>query len=303
MIELRHLRTLAALAEAGSVTEAARRVFLTQSALSHQIRALEAHCRAPLFVRNSQPLRLTAVGERLLAARRVGEELRAAEREVAKLAGGEVGSLRIAVECHTCFDWLMPAMDAFREQRPDVEMDLVSGFHPDPVGLLVEGRADLVVVGEPAARPGVTSHPLFRFEIVGLVANRHPLAGRGHLEPADFAAETLITYPVPEARVDVLRRVLAPAGVAPVRRTAELTAAILQLVASRRGVAALPAWAVDAYLARGYVTARPIGAGGLWGELHAATPAPLASVAYLREFLATVREVSFATLRGLRPLD
>ena len=279
-------------------------MFLTQSALSHQIRALKAYCRAPLFVRNSQPLRLTAVGERLLAAaRRVGEELRAAERDVAKLAGGEAGSLRIAVECHTCFDWLMPAMDAFRERRPDVEIDLVSGFHPDPVGLLVEGRAELGVVGEPAARPGVASHPLFRFEIVGLIANRHPLAGRRHLEPADFAAETLITYPVPEARVDVLRRVLAPAGVAPARRTAELTAAILQLVASRRGVAALPAWAVDAYLARGYVTARPIDAGGLWGELHAATPAPLASVAYLREFLATVREVSFATLRGLRPLD
>ena len=55
------------------------------------------------------------------------------------------GELRIALECHTCFDWLMPVMDEFRRRWPEVEVDLVAGFHPDPLALLGDGKADLVI--------------------------------------------------------------------------------------------------------------------------------------------------------------
>ena len=162
IIELRHLKTLLALQETGSVSLAAKRVFLTQSALSHQIRALEQHYDTPLFERKSNPIRFTPAGERLLQlARELMPLLAAAQRDMAQIIEGEAGELRVAVECHTCFDWLMPAMDAFRTRWPEVGLDIVSGFHGDPVGLLHQGRADVAMLQLVASGRGVAALPLW----------------------------------------------------------------------------------------------------------------------------------------------
>ncbi|WP_199734459.1 LysR family transcriptional regulator [Aquitalea palustris] len=304
MLELRHLRTLIALQETGSVSLAAERVFLTQSALSHQLKQLEAYYQQPLFERKSQPLRFTLAGERLLAlARDLLDKVASAERDLARIRQGEAGELRVAVECHTCFDWLMPAMDSFRQHWPAVELDIVSGFHADPVGLLLTRRADLAIVSEAEPQAGIVHQPLFAYEMVGIVARDHPLAEKKVWQAQDFANETLIHYPVPDEMLDLWRKVLLPAGVSPLRRTSELTVAIIQLVASRRGVAALPFWAVKPYLERGYVVARRIGEQGLSSELYAALRSEDAGLAYMQDFLSTVRERSFATLPGLTVLE
>src|ERR1700761_3988081 len=166
MLEIRHLRTLVALAETGNLSKAARRVHLSQPAVSHQIRAVEDHYGIELFERKSDPLRLTAAGERFVElAYQVTRCVQEGERDLARIAQGQAGQLRIAVECHSCFDWLMPAMDAFREHWPQVELDLVSGFHADPIGLLGENRADLVIVSRALERPDVAFPSLFSHEV------------------------------------------------------------------------------------------------------------------------------------------
>lgn len=308
ILEVRHLRTLVALRDSGSLVRAAQLLNLTQSALSHQIKLLEDRYGQPLFERKSVPPQFTAVGERLLAlADAMLPQVEGAERDIARLVLGQGGQMRIAVECHTCFDWLMPAMDAFRTRWPEVELDIVSGFHADPVGLLHQGRADVAIVSEvDADEVGVDYHALFGFEIRALLANTHPLVAKPHLVAQDFADQTIITYPVPDEMLDLIRQVLEPAGVRPPRRTTELTVAMLQLVASGRGVAALPLWAVQSYLDRGYVTARPIAAGpgdkGLRGELHAACLPSLSAKPYLQDFVQVTRETSFVTLKGVELL-
>lgn len=304
LLELRHLKTLLALADTGSVSQAAKRVFLTQSALSHQLKALEEHYGLPLFERKTQPLRFTPAGERLLQLARAANLLIAdAERDIARLREGEAGELRIAVECHTCFDWLMPAMDAFRQHWPAVELDIVSGFHADPVGLLMTRRADLAITSEAEPQDGVVYQPLFAYEMVVIMAKDHPQAGKAVWLAEDFASETLIHYPVPEIMLDLMRKLLKPAGINPPRRTSELTAAIIQLVASRRGVAAMPFWAVQPYLQRGYISSARISEAGLQSELYAALRSEEAGLAYMQDFLDTVREQSFATLPGLSVLE
>ena len=304
IIELRHLKTLLALAETGSVSLAAKRVFLTQSALSHQIRALENHFGTPLFERKTTPLRFTPAGERLLQlAREVMPHLAAAERDLAQIAGGGAGELRLAVECHTCFDWLMPAMGDFRPLWPKVELDIVSGFQADPVGLLLQHRADLAIVSEAVPQAGIRYQPLFAYEMVGICAQDHPLAAKPVWQAQDFAAETLITYPVPDDMLDLLRKILLPAGINPPRRHSELTIAIIQLVASRRGIAALPYWTVMPYLEKGYVVSRQITDGGLQSELYAAMRGEDEGSSYLADFCQIVRDQGFATLPGLSVLD
>jgi len=223
-----------------------------------------------------------------------------AELDLARLAAGTAGQLRIAVECPTCFDWLMPAMDAFRARWPEVEMDIVSGFNPDPVELIPQDRADFAVISKyEHGVAGVDFHPLFRFEIVAILSRSHALVEKPWLEAADFAGETLITYPVPDDMLDVVRQLLGPAGITVQRRSTELTAALLQLVASGRGIAALPLWAVKSYLDRGYVKHCAIGRDGLYGSLYGACAARLSNTPYMVDFVRLVRESSFLTLPGI----
>ncbi len=293
MLEFRHLRTLIAIAETGNLSKAARRLHLSQPALSHQVRALEEHYHGELFERKSSPLRLSGLGRRLVElAYLVDGAITRAEDDLSRIANGESGQLRIAVECHSCFDWLMPSMDRFRESWPEVELDLVSGFHADPLGLINEGRADLVITSHAPKRAGIHYEALFRYEVLALVAKYHPLARKPFLTARDFAHETVVTYPIPDERIDLVREVLAPAGISPQRRAIELTVAILQLVASGRGIAALPGWAVQAYLERHYVIGLPIGPKGLRTTLYAATSEAIASLPYMVDFLATMRLIS-----------
>ncbi|GAA5494372.1 HTH-type transcriptional regulator MetR [Rubritalea halochordaticola] len=305
ILEIRHFDTLMAIAETGSVTRASERLCLSQSALSHQVKALEEEYGGELFIRKTSPIQWTRLGERLLGlAYDVRRLVTDAERDLSKIQQGVAGQLRIAVECHSCFDWLMPAMDMFRRAWPEVEMDLISGFHADPGGLLDEGRADLVIISQKSRRKETDFYPLFQFEMPCLLANDHPLAKKEYLTARDFEMETLITYPIPEERMDVYRKVLRPGGVQPrdTRRT-ELTVAILQLVASKRGVSVLPRWAVAKYLDEGYICERKITKNGLLSELYAAIRRESSHQAYMQDFMRMMKVTMGGMFSDVKILD
>jgi LysR family transcriptional regulator for metE and metH len=192
-------------------------------------------------------------------------------------------------------------MDAYRLHWPEVEMDILTGVSFDPLPALVGRTVDLVVTADPIAELPVHYVPLFRYQALLAVAKDHPLATRPHIEPSDLVDQTLITYPVEHERLDLYKFFLSPAGVEPADvRTTELTVMILQLVASRRGVAALPSWVLTEYLARNYVVAKPLGAESMWCTLYAAIRSEDAEFPYLMAFFEQAREVSFGLLHGIR---
>ena len=150
MIDLRHLRTITALRDTGSLVEASEKVFLTQSALSHQIKDLEAKLGTPIFIRKTKPVEFTTAGKRLiLLADEVLPQIRNTEREIERLAQGGSGRLNIAIECHSCFQWLMPTLDNYRSAWPDIELDIASGFSFAPLPALRRGELDLVITANP----------------------------------------------------------------------------------------------------------------------------------------------------------
>lgn len=307
MLEIRHLKSLKAIAETGKLSLAAERVFLTQSALSHQIRALETHYEITLFQRSAQGLRFTPAGQRLLdLANELLPLIEKSERDLIRLKSDQSGELRIVLECHTCFDWLTPVMDAYRRAWPEVEIDLVAGFHSDPWHLLHDGKADVVIGGLPNTTPekirNLEHLPLFKFEIMAVLPTDHSLRNKTRLLAGDFTNETLITYPVPEDRIDVIRQVLKPAEIQFNRRTAELTIAIMQLVASRRGLAALPSWGIQSYVDHEYVIAKPIGTKGLWSELYAIGTNEMMTRSYAKDLARIIRDVCAEKLSGIKLL-
>lgn len=300
-VELRHLRTLVALRDTGSLVEAAERVFLTQSALSHQLKDLETRLGCSLFIRKTRPVRFTTAGQRLLKlADEVLPLVHGAEKDLNRLAGGEAGRIFMAIECHSCFEWLLPAIDRYREDWSDVELDIASGFHFAPLPALGRGDLDLVITADPIDDPGLAYMPLFSYEAQLAVGREHPLAGRPWVEPADLTGETLISYPVDRERLDIFRRFLDPAGVEPARiRNAELTTMMVQLVASGRGVVCLPNWALHEYLQRDYVVAKSLGEEGVWPTLFAAVRRDQRSAPFIEGFIDVARKTCFDNLVGI----
>ncbi|MBA3582170.1 MAG: LysR family transcriptional regulator [Gammaproteobacteria bacterium] len=301
MLELRHLKTLEAINSAGNLSAAAERLHLTQSALSHQIKELELRLGTALFIRKTRPLKLTVAGLRLFQlAQDILPAVRATEYELSRLAQGQSGRLHIAIECHSCFDWLMPTVDQYRNHWPDIELDMTVGFNFMPLPALLRGDVDLVLSSDPQPIEGIYYEPLFSYEALLALRNEDPLTQKPWATPADLAERTLITYPVERNRLDVFSGFLDPAGVEPQTiRTAELTMMILQLVASGRGVSVLPNWALAASRQQRYIATLPLGEHGLWRVLYLAMREEQRDAPYLRDFVETAKQTCFRHLQGI----
>lgn len=271
-LEFRHLRTIKAIHEAGGLARAAEIMNITQSALSHQIKGLEDQAGVELFVRRSKPLKLSAAGFRLLRlAQQVLPQVEAMQAEFSSLRDGRAGRMHIAIECHACFEWLFPVLERFRKSWGEVDVDIRPGLAFDALPALLKEEVDLVVSSDPEDLPGVEFVELFDYAPVFVAAGTHRLSERAFIEAQDFRGETLITYPVERQRLDVFSQLLIPAKVEPAAiRQVELTAVILLLVASNRGVSVLPDWVVrEVKYSSDYVT-RPLTAHGITRRLYAA---------------------------------
>ncbi|MCC5972398.1 MAG: LysR family transcriptional regulator [Pararhodobacter sp.] len=290
-LEFRHLRTIRAIHQAGGVARAADLLNITQSALSHQLKGLEEQCGVALFVRRTKPLKLSAAGMKLLKlAEDVLPRIDALEDEFRALISGKSGRLHIAIECHACFEWLFPVLELFRRAWPDVDVDIRPGLAFGALPALAREEVDLVVSSDPETLDGIEFTPLFDYEPRFVAARNHPLARRAHIEAEDFRNETLITYPVDRARLDVFTGLLTPAKVEPrAIRQVELTAVILLLVASGRGVAVLPDWVLrEVNYSSDYVTL-PLTAQGMTKRLYAATRSDDSTKPFMSHFLRLAR--------------
>jgi len=305
MLEIRHLKTLVALRETGSLVEAAERVCLTQSALSHQLKELEARLECELFIRKSRPLRFSEAGKRLLQlADDVIAKVDDAERNITKLIHGDAGRLFMAIECHSCFNWLMPTVEIFRNQWPAIELDFSGGFTFEPLPALAQGDIDLVITSDPQPIKGVEYVPLFSYEMHIAIANNHPLVAKVSLLPQDLADQTLITYPVERSRLDVFKQFLTPAGVEPAAvRTSELTLMMVQLVSSGRGVCALPNWVLAEYVEKNFISVRSAGEKGIWPTLYAALREEQLTTGYVQDFLQLAKAHCLKNLQGVKQVN
>jgi LysR family transcriptional regulator for metE and metH len=291
-IEFRHLRTVKAIHESGGVSNAADILNITQSALSHQIKNLEEQTGIELFVRKSKPLRLTAAGMRLLRlADKILPEVDAIQAEFEGLRSGRSGRLHIAIECHACFEWLFPVLERFRKSWPDVDVDIRPGLAFDALPALQKEDVDLVVSSDPENLPGITFSHLFEYAPVFVASAQNPLAKKTFIEAEDFRDQTLITYPVERSRLDLFSQLLIPAKVEPASiRQVELTAVILLLVASDRGVSVLPDWVVrEVKYSSDYVT-RPLTQDKITRGLFAATRDDDLTKPYMRDLIRLAGE-------------
>lgn len=258
MLEIRHLKTLTALREHGSLVAASNDLCLTPSAISHQLKELDHWYGVEVVNRRSRPVQFSNVGQRLLKlADDILPQIQLTQSDITRIVHGQTGRIIFASECHSCFDWLMPLLNLYRQQYPDVDLDFASAFQMNPHELLQNGEFDLLITADPIALKGVEYFPVFEYESRLVLSNTHPLVRASSVSVNDLAEETLITYPVDKHRLDIMAHLFIPANIQPKQiRTTDLTQMLIQLVASGRGIGALPDWVVKEYEQKGWVTSR-----------------------------------------------
>jgi len=291
-LERGHLVLLREIRRRGSLTAAAKSLGLTQSALSHSVKKLEEQLGVTLWERQGRGLRLAQAGSYLLAlAERVLPQLEHAEQVLAQYARGERGTLRIGMECHPCYQWLLKVVEPYLTRFPDVDLDVKQKFQFGGIGALFGYEIDLLVTPDPLRRKGLSFEPVFDYEQVLVVARNHPFAGRAYVVPSELERETLITYPVEIERLDIYSQFLLPAGCVPKRQQhIETTDIMLQMVASGRGVAALPGWLVAEYEPKLGIAPVRLGRHGVQKQIFLGFRAADADVDYLKAFIDMSRQ-------------
>ncbi|MGC4030035.1 MAG: LysR substrate-binding domain-containing protein [Steroidobacteraceae bacterium] len=291
MLDRTHLAIIETVQRKGSLTAAARELCTTQSALSHAIRRLEEQLDAQVWLREGRSLRLTQAGEYLHAvATRLLPQLALAEERARQFARGERGTLRIGMECHPCYQWLLKVVSPYLQAWPDVDVDVKQKFQFGGIGALFGYEIDLLVTPDPLYKPGLRYEPVFDYELVLVVPRGHRLARAKHVQPSQLAGEVLITYPVEPERLDIFTQFLTPAGIAPRRhKTIETTDILLQMVASGRGVTALPRWLLRDYAPQLRLQPLRLGPRGIAKQIFLGLREADADVPYLDAFIQLAR--------------
>jgi len=294
MLERHHLAIVRAVEQQGSLTAAANQLCLTQSALSHTMRKLEQQLGTEIWLREGRSLKLTQAGQYLLAvANRVLPQLEQAQQRLAQFASGERGQLRIGMECHPCYQWLLRLVAPFLTAWPAVDVDVKQKFQFGGIGALFGYEIDLLVTPDPLYKRGLHFEPVFAYEQVLVVSATHPLAQAEYLQPADLSREVLITYPVATDRLDIFNQFLTPAGISPKQhKSIENTDIMLQMVASNRGVAALPRWLAEQSRDRFAVQSVQLGEQGIHKHIHIGSRDTDQDIDYLQGFIALARQSS-----------
>jgi len=300
--ELRHLRMVAAVHASGSLTRAADALYLTPSALSHQLRAIEARLGTALYLRVGKKLVPTAAGERALAmARRVLEDVAATETVIRQLGGDAGAVIRVCAQCNTGYHWLPPVVQTFKRTHPRVHVALAVEHTVRPLEALLEGRLDLAIVTEPVAHAGCVVRPLFDDEHAAVVAPDHPFASRAFIRPEDFAGERLLLYSSSPDDSFTFQNILRPARVEPVSVSfVMLTEALLEMVKAGLGISVMQTWAIAPALQAGEVRAVPITPDGIHRRWYAVTLRAAGATPHIDAFVDSLTTRALPARRGIR---
>ncbi len=195
-MDLHQLRTFVAAADARSFSKAARRLSLSQSAVSRQIEALEESFGLPLFTRGSRSAELTEAGERLLAyAQNILRQANEAQEALRELRELEAGELVVGATTTPARYLVAPTMVQFADQHPRVTLRLVVGRVEEIANALFEGSVHLALISGPVVPRNLFLETCMGDRLVLIAQQDHPLVSRESVEPRDLLSERLIVPP------------------------------------------------------------------------------------------------------------
>ena len=245
-MEIRHLRLIKVLAEEGGITKSLDKLFLTQSAVSHQLKDIEERLGAKIFYRSKNQWILTDEGRILYnSAKSILEELDQALHQIKELKNGEKGTIRISTECYTSYHWLPAFMQNISLLYPNIDIKIVIEATHKPLQKLLENELDVAITSDPIEDKILKYIELFKDEMWAIVSSEHPFASKKFIAAEDFQDQTLIIHSYPLETVTVYQHFLKDTAIMPKQIIAiPLTEVALEMVKAKMGITCMPLWAM-----------------------------------------------------------
>ena len=194
-LDSRQILAFVTLAESGSFTETAKRLFLTQSAISHSIKGLEGDLGCKLFARVGKKTHLTEAGERFLpSASRILQDMDGARSEMEELNQRGRGRLRIGASTTACQYILPPVLRELKQCFPQCHITIASADTPKAVDEVCENKMDVCITMAPEGIHKCTLHPLFQDELRFITSPIHPWAIASRVKRSDISKENFVLY-------------------------------------------------------------------------------------------------------------
>jgi LysR family transcriptional regulator for metE and metH len=272
VIEIRHLKLIKLIVEEGSMANAIDKLFLTPSALSHQLKEAELQLGAKIFFRLNKKLVLTPAGKKVYdCANLILDEITKLNNQVKELLSGETGRIRICTECYTSYHWLPSVLKKFNAQCPRIEVRVVFEAMNRPLQKLLAGEIDMVITNDPLPSDSIEFIELFKDEMGLVIPYDHPLANKSFVDAEDFTDLNLIIHSEPIETVFVYKKLLKPNGKNPKSMTIlPLTEAAIEMVRSDMGVMVMPKWTIKPYLVAGDIMVKRLTEDGLYRHQYLA---------------------------------
>ena len=272
-LDSRQLRAFRVLARTGSFTQTARELHLTQSGISHSMKALEGEIGCRLLDRLGKKVVLTQAGEQLLQhTEKILSEMSAARESLTQLGKWGRGRLRLGASTTACQHLIPPVLREFKESFPEHAITLEPGDTPELVAGLLQQRIDLALSLEVEREPQLEFHPLFTDELQFLVAAQHPWALAGRVMREEIPRQNYILYSKRSVTFRLIEHYF--------RREQMVLNAVIEvgsmeatkeLVKLGLGVCILAPWIAKKEIEEGSLVALPLGRKKLsrrWGILH-----------------------------------
>ncbi|QNK64672.1 LysR family transcriptional regulator [Pedobacter sp. PAMC26386] len=291
-MELRHLNLIKTIAEEKGITKSLGKLFLTQSAVSHQLRDIEDRIGAKIFYRTKNQWLLTEEGKILYdAAVIIQAEFNSALNKVNEMRDGHAGSIRIATECYTSYHWLPSFLSRMNTLYPKLEVKINIEATHKPLEKLLANELDVAITSDPTKDKSIKYIELFKDEVIAIVHKENQLSHKKQLNPADFSDQTLIIHSYPLETVTVYEHFLKAQKAYPKQIIAiPLTEVALEMVKSGMGIMTLPAWALRPFVSSPNLRLLKIGQKGLIRIHYAAIRHEDAQKKYIIDFIENLKE-------------
>lgn len=248
-MELKYFRLIKTIAEEGNIANSSDRLFLTQSALSHQLRDLEERLGFKVFHRTRNKWVLTEEGEELYKlANTLLKSIEEGFQSIQQIKEGSKGTIRLSAECHSFFHGLPAFVQKMAVLYPEIQIDLSLGATHQTMSQILSDELDIAIVTTEPATEVLTSMEVFRDEIFVLMHEEHPLHDLDYIDASQFSDVHLIINSFPMENVSVYEHFLKPNRITPFKISAiPFTEVSLQMVKANMGVMCLPKWTLNSF--------------------------------------------------------
>ncbi|MCR8560728.1 LysR family transcriptional regulator [Mucilaginibacter sp. BJC16-A38] len=261
-IAIHHFRLIDTISKEGTLTKAANTLHLTQSALSHQLKELERELEVEIFSRQGKRLHLTEQGYRFLrSSEKILAEIKALEEDIRNYKNGKTGKLSISMQCYTAYHWLPGIIKYYKNQWPDINIQILADATRRPLEYLMNGDLDIGIIRTQMVNTKIRYEPIFEDRLTAVICKDHPLAKKDIIEIADFQDQELILplYDPSYQDTPVIESLIQAQQVKPkTLHRIHYTDATIEMVNAGLGITVMADWIVEPYLAGRNIVAKPL---------------------------------------------